>query len=211
MKKDKKIEKLIKEITEQCQDFTNSVDLMGNQCAWTDRKIEAILKKTTELKKAYESNDTISSRSFNHFDEVWEYLNQFKTKEELEKAFEDIPSKFGSFFITHEEEDGFEICNSYWDKAIGEHEENFYWMKKTVKDSSDLNENDDLWEAIYKKEAWYRLEQIFGFSKEDISDELYENTVDAIREIYENWGPLGDALDNNIQNVIDKYKKENDE
>ena len=132
MKKDKKIVELIKEITEQCQDFTNTVDSMGNQCAWTDRKIEAILKKMTELKQVYESNDPIAPCAFNHIDEVWEYLNQFKTTEELEKAFGDIPSKFGSFTITDEEEDGFEICNSYWDEAIGEQEEDFYWIEKTI-------------------------------------------------------------------------------
>lgn len=74
--------------------------------------------------------------------------------------------------------------------------------------SSDLDENDDLWEDIYRKEAWYRLTQIFEFSKEDISDELYENTVDAIREIYEDWEPLGDALDDRIQEVIDEYEEE---
>lgn len=55
---------------------------------------------------------------FNHINDCWEFLDQFKTPEELEKAFGEILSKFGSFGVvnpnTYKEDGQIEICNSYW-------------------------------------------------------------------------------------------------
>ena len=66
----------------------------------------------------------------NYIDEIWDYLSQFKTKTELEEAFEDIPSKFGSFEIvnlqTYEEEGYFELCNSYWNKNTNEYDYDYH-------------------------------------------------------------------------------------
>jgi len=70
-------------------------------------------------------------KRLNHISEVWKYLCQFKTKEELEKAFETLPyKKWGSFDITNlstYEQDGFfEICNSYWDENLGEYQYDYH-------------------------------------------------------------------------------------
>lgn len=61
-----------------------------------------------------------------HINDVWEYLDQFKTVEELEEAFGEVPSKFGGFDIvnrnTIEEDKCIEICNSYWDDNMGSYD-----------------------------------------------------------------------------------------
>lgn len=69
---------------------------------------------------------------FKHIDDCWNYLDQFKTEEELEEAFGEIPSKFGSFDIvnigTYEEDGCFEICNSYWDKEVGDYDYDYHYV-----------------------------------------------------------------------------------
>lgn len=68
-----------------------------------------------------------------HISEVWEFLDQFKTKEELEKAFGEIPNKFGSFEIintkTYKEDGYFEICNSYWDENVGDYDYEYHTVE----------------------------------------------------------------------------------
>ena len=68
-----------------------------------------------------------------HISEVWEFLDQFKTVEELEKAFGEIPSKFGSFEIinteTYEEDGYFEVCNSYWDENLGDYMHDYHCVE----------------------------------------------------------------------------------
>ena len=58
-------------------------------------------------------------RDFDHISKCWQYLDQFKTLEELEDHLEDLPLKFGTFDITNEEtaeQEGFaEVRNTYWD------------------------------------------------------------------------------------------------
>ena len=60
---------------------------------------------------------------FKHIHDCWEFFDQFQTLEELEEAFGEIPSKFGSFEVvntsTYEQDGFFEICNSYWDDNCG--------------------------------------------------------------------------------------------
>jgi len=67
---------------------------------------------------------------FKHINDCWDYLDQFKTKDELEEAFGEIPSKFGSFDIvninTYKEDGCFEICNSYWDKDVGDYDYDYH-------------------------------------------------------------------------------------
>lgn len=64
-------------------------------------------------------------KEFNHISEVWKYLDQFKTPNELESAFGEIPNKFGTFYIDNEmtyEEDGFiQLVNTYWDENVGDY------------------------------------------------------------------------------------------
>ena len=68
-----------------------------------------------------------------HINDVWEFLDQFKTKEELEKAFGEIPNKFGCFEIintkTYKEDGYFEICNSYWDERIGDYDYDYHYVE----------------------------------------------------------------------------------
>lgn len=70
---------------------------------------------------------------FNHIEDVWEFLDQFHTEEELEEAFGEIPNKFGSFDIvnrdTYEEEGLIEICNSYWNKNIGDYDYDYHCIE----------------------------------------------------------------------------------
>lgn len=67
---------------------------------------------------------------FKHINDCWNYLDQFHTKETLEEAFGEIPSKFGSFDIvnteTYKEDGRFEICNSYWDKSVGDYDYDYH-------------------------------------------------------------------------------------
>jgi hypothetical protein len=68
-----------------------------------------------------------------HISEVWEFLDNFHTKKDLEKAFGEIPSKFGSFDIvndkTYEEDGYFEICNSYWDENVGDYDYTYHTVE----------------------------------------------------------------------------------
>lgn len=65
-----------------------------------------------------------------HINEVWEYLDQFKTPEELEEAFGEIPSKFGSFEVvnpnTYKEDGQIEICNSYWNTQYMDYDYDYH-------------------------------------------------------------------------------------
>ena len=65
-----------------------------------------------------------------HINDVWEFLDQFHTVEEIEEAFGEIPTKFGSFEITNRttcKEEGFiEICNSYWDSNFLEYDYDYH-------------------------------------------------------------------------------------
>ena len=68
-----------------------------------------------------------------HINDVWNFLDQYHTVEELEEAFGEIPSKFGSFDIINKrtvEEDGFiEICNSYWDIEMLDYEYDYHTIE----------------------------------------------------------------------------------
>ena len=61
-----------------------------------------------------------------HISDVWKFLEQFHTEESLEKAFGEIPNKFGIFDIinhkTYKEDGFFEICNSYFDENVGDYD-----------------------------------------------------------------------------------------
>ena len=54
MKNDKKIESLIKKIKQETEEFLN----LPNQCAYSDRIVENIIKYADELKTAYDNNTT---------------------------------------------------------------------------------------------------------------------------------------------------------
>ena len=41
----------IKELRNKCDEFLQQVNDLGNECAWTDRKLEAILSLRTKSKK----------------------------------------------------------------------------------------------------------------------------------------------------------------
>lgn len=56
MKNDKKIEDTIRDIDLYTKNFINFVDSTGNQCSYTDRMVESIVKKAVELKKLYKDN-----------------------------------------------------------------------------------------------------------------------------------------------------------
>ena len=43
----------IKELRNKCDEFLQQVDGLGNECAWTDRKLEAILELADKIKKDY--------------------------------------------------------------------------------------------------------------------------------------------------------------
>lgn len=70
---------------------------------------------------------------FDHISKVWDFLDMFKTVEELEEAFNEIPSKFGGFDIinrsTCEKEGMIEICNSYWDESVGDYDYDYHTIE----------------------------------------------------------------------------------
>lgn len=44
----------IKELRNKCDEFLWQVNSIGNECAWTDRKLEAILELADKIKADYE-------------------------------------------------------------------------------------------------------------------------------------------------------------
>ena len=69
-------------------------------------------------------------KQFEHISEVWDFLDNFKTPDEMEEAFGEIPRKFGSFDITNTstyQKEGFiEICNSYFDENVGDYDYDYH-------------------------------------------------------------------------------------
>lgn len=55
MKNDTKIKRKVAEIKSLCYEFSCTVKAMGNQDAFTDRIVEKIIDKSTELKELFES------------------------------------------------------------------------------------------------------------------------------------------------------------
>lgn len=43
----------IKELRDKCDEFLQQVNGLGNECAWTDRKLEDILELASKIKKDY--------------------------------------------------------------------------------------------------------------------------------------------------------------
>ena len=46
----------IKELRNKCDEFLQQVDSLGNECAWTDRKLEDILEFAEKLKREYDKD-----------------------------------------------------------------------------------------------------------------------------------------------------------
>lgn len=71
--------------------------------------------------------------NFKHINDVWDYLDQFKTFEGLDEAFGVIPAKFGDFEIanlkSYEIDGYFEICNSYWDDNMSGYEYDYHTIE----------------------------------------------------------------------------------
>ena len=57
-------------------------------------------------------------------------------------------------------------------------------------------------------EAKFRLSEFFGITPESISDNLLEDTAKSIRETIDYCEYLYDTIDNNIREVLNKYKEE---
>lgn len=55
MKNDTKIKRKVAEIKVLCYEFDCTVNALGNQDAFTDRIVEKIIDKSTELKELFES------------------------------------------------------------------------------------------------------------------------------------------------------------
>ena len=48
------MKEIIKEISELCKEYLGFVESVGNECAYTDRVVEEIISKATELKTKYD-------------------------------------------------------------------------------------------------------------------------------------------------------------
>lgn len=51
-----------------------------------------------------------------HISEVWNYLREAKTKDELEERIGDIPNKFGDWDIEKTEDGRCRVINYYYDE-----------------------------------------------------------------------------------------------
>lgn len=49
----KNYKKKVIRLYDLCKNFIDAVETCGNECAWTDRKLEAILDCVEELKEEY--------------------------------------------------------------------------------------------------------------------------------------------------------------
>lgn len=48
------MKEIVKEIKNYCNEYLGFVESAGNECAYTDRLIECIIKKAKELKEKYD-------------------------------------------------------------------------------------------------------------------------------------------------------------
>ena len=46
----------VKQLRDKCNVFLKQVKELGNECAWTDRKLEDILEFANKIKKDYEED-----------------------------------------------------------------------------------------------------------------------------------------------------------
>lgn len=159
---------------------------------------------------------------FKHINDVWEYLDQFKTVEELEEAFGEIPSKFGGFDIinynTIEEDERIEICNSYWDNNMGSYDYAYHtievdglpdkqtWFEVWLLGYDMYGYSTDFEEFVCqydtKEEAFARAETIYCledvFNKEDCAEVRASLTLDKICVVVEE---VQDDIFNGIEAV----------
>lgn len=54
MKKKAKMEPIVRRIHKISTDYVDYLNAIGNECAYTDRMIEAIIEEAKKLEKAYE-------------------------------------------------------------------------------------------------------------------------------------------------------------
>lgn len=159
---------------------------------------------------------------FKHINDVWEYLDQFKTVDELEEAFDEIPSKFGSFDIinksTIEEDKRIEICNSYWDDNVGSYEYDYHtievtglpdkqtWFEVWLLGYDTYGYTSDFEELVgeyaTKEEAFAKAETIHSledvFSREDCDEIRASLTLDKVCVVVEE---VQDDIFNGIEAV----------
>lgn len=54
VKAERIMREIVKEIYEDCDEYLRFVTEIGNECAYTDRVVERIIKKANELKEKYD-------------------------------------------------------------------------------------------------------------------------------------------------------------
>ena len=52
----KRYKNKIKELKDLCEDYLTCVSQYGNECAYTDRKLENILETATKIKEEYDKD-----------------------------------------------------------------------------------------------------------------------------------------------------------
>lgn len=60
---------------------------------------------------------------FKHINEIIEATEKCKTEKELEKLFEEIPNKFGTFHFERQNKDTVRVYNNYYDEQMDDYVE----------------------------------------------------------------------------------------
>ena len=56
----KNYKKDIEGLSRACKDFLDCVKELGNECAWTDRKLEHIIELSSAIKEKYEKDGGVA-------------------------------------------------------------------------------------------------------------------------------------------------------
>lgn len=112
---DEKIQELMLDLEKKAHHFNSYVKKIGNQCAYTDRKIEETLSCAKNIISLYEGQFN-TPKQFNHIRDCWAYLHESTNYKDLCDRIDSLPQWSGEWTIDVDEDNRCIVRNDYFDK-----------------------------------------------------------------------------------------------
>lgn len=125
MKNDEKIKAVMEELETNVHAWNKNVELLGNQCASTDRTIEKTIELGKKLDSLYNEKEENTIPTFIHINDCWNYLREAKSIDDLKQRIKQLPIWSGNWSIEEdndivgnedEQQLSVLIVNSYYDE-----------------------------------------------------------------------------------------------
>ena len=124
MKNDEKIKAVMAELETSVHAWNQNVELLGNQCASTDRTIERVIELGKKLDYLYNEEEESTNPTFSHINDCWNYLRKAKSIKDLKQRIGQLPIWSGDWSVEEDNdivgnEDDQQVSvlviNSYYD------------------------------------------------------------------------------------------------